>query len=206
MRGEHQIWFRDPQGFLAFDRMSEFVPLPSMGYEQKLNAIMRFVIFLSILLFLIGGDFKVFYTVLFGMLATYGLQLVKEREDLEEFKRRKSSNVEYDRRKKEPCTLPTKHNPFANILVTDYGDNPSRKPGCDITRRKTKRMAESFFNNNLYRDVDDIWARRTSSRTFYQVPVQTIPNKQTEFARWLYRTPGRTCKEGNGAQCMSNQV
>jgi hypothetical protein len=59
-------------------------------------------------------------------------------------------NLRFDRRKQEVCTLPTKNNPFANILATDYGDNPHRKPGCDITRRKAKRMTESMFNHNLY--------------------------------------------------------
>jgi hypothetical protein len=203
-----QIWFRDPRRFLLADRASEFLPLPSMTYEQKLNAIMRFAAYLAVLLFLVNGgtDPKVFYMLLLAGLGTYALQLVKEKDEREKFDKMKRENLRFDRRKQEPCTMPTKDNPFANILPTDYGDNPDRKPGCDITRKKTKRMAEALFNHNLYMDVDDVWSRRTSSRSFYQTPIQTIPNKQTEFAKWLYGTPKRTCKEGNGQQCLMNQM
>ena len=37
------------------------------------------------------------------------------------------------------------------------------------------------------------------------MPVTTIPNKQVEFAKWLYMGP-RTCKEGNGDRCVANQM
>ena len=34
---------------------------------------------------------------------------------------------------------------------------------------------------------------------FYTVPIRTVPNDQTEFANWLYKT-GPTCKE-NSQNC-----
>ena len=33
--------------------------------------------------------------------------------------------------------------------------------------------------------------------------IKTIPNNQVDFANWLYMTP-KTCKEGNGNQCVGN--
>jgi hypothetical protein len=207
---KEDIWFRNPYGFLAFNNMSVFVPLPSMTYEAKLNTTLRFAVMLSVLLFVISGckNLRVFYIVVFVAIGTYGLQLVRDKELREEFERRKRDGLRHDRRKNEECALPTKHNPFANILLTDYGSD-RRKKGCDITKKKTKQMTESLFSNNLYKDIDDIWSKRTSSRMFYQTPIQTIPNDQSGFAQWLYggnAKEQRRCKEGNGEQCMKNQM
>jgi hypothetical protein len=109
----------------------------------------------------------------------------------------------YDKLNKRPCTMPSRNNPMANILVSDYRDNAQRPPGCDINNKNVKKMAETYFEENLYRDVDDVWKRKTSSRNYYQTPIQTIPNDQKGFAEWLYKTEP-TCKEGNGLSCHKN--
>jgi hypothetical protein len=208
MPGE-AIWFRDPSGFLSYQKWTNFIPLSSMTYEEKLNALMRFAAILSVLLFVVTGgtNGKAFYIVVLVGISTYALQLVHEKELREEFNRRKKQGLRHDRRLDTECSVPTKDNPFANILLTDYGNNPHRRRGCDITKKKTKKMTESFFSDNLYKDIDDIWSKRTSSRSFYQTPIQTIPNDQSGFADWLYGRKGRkSCKEGNGAQCVVNRI
>ena len=53
---------------------------------------------------------------------------------------------------------------------------------------------EKDFNYNLYRDVSDLYNKNNSQRQYYTAPSTTIPNKQTEFAKWLYLAPP-TCKE-----------
>ena len=52
-------------------------------------------------------------------------------------------------------------------------------------------------------DIDDIYSKYNSQRQFYTMPNTSIPNKQKEFALWLYNR-GPTCKEGNGYQCFAN--
>ena len=59
------------------------------------------------------------------------------------------------------------------------------------------------FKNDLYNDVSDIFNRNNSQRSFYTVPSTTFPNEQNKFANWLYKLP-KTCKEGNGFQCVGN--
>ena len=37
------------------------------------------------------------------------------------------------------------------------------------------------------------------------MPNTTVPNNQGDFAQWLYGVP-KTCKEGNGNQCVGNNL
>ena len=178
-----------------------------MTVPQKLNALLRFSIYFALLMLLVREDPKSLYLILFVGGFTWAMNLFYEAQRRELYTRHKTQDLQYDPRTKKACALPTKNNPFANILVSDYALNPMRKPGCNITKPRVKRMTEKMFRHNLYRDVDDIWGRRSSSRNFYQTPIQTIPNRQGEFASWLYGLGGRrTCKQGNGVSCMRNQL
>ena len=51
--------------------------------------------------------------------------------------------------------------------------------------------------------MSDIFGKNNSQRQFYTMPVTTIPNNQTQFANWLYKTEP-TCKENNGESCLRN--
>jgi hypothetical protein len=186
--------------------MWEFVPLPAMTFTQKLNAVMRFSIYATVAMLVLRNDLRVLYIVLASAGFTIAMNMYYESEKLESYTRHKSQDLIVDPYTKKACALPTKNNPFANILVSDYVLNPTRKPGCDITKPKMRRLTEKMFRNNLYKDVDDIWGRKTTSRNFYQTPIQSIPNDQGDFAKWLYGQGGRrSCKEGNGVSCIRNQ-
>jgi hypothetical protein len=105
----------------------------------------------------------------------------------------------------------TKNNPFMNVLVTDYKDNPNRDAEIskhvyfdnDDKRQEIQKTIKHNFKNNLYKDVSDVFGRMNSERQFYTTPITTIPNDQGNFAKWLYGRP-KTCKENNGDQCYKN--
>jgi hypothetical protein len=101
---------------------------------------------------------------------------------------------------------PTVDNPFMNILLNEYEDNPKREAVIKtdlINNDEIKEDIEDKFNHNLYKNVSDIWNKRNSQSQFNTNPITTIPNDQTAFAKWCYqRQP--TCKEGNGEQCIKN--
>ena len=201
------IWYRDLPNFAEWDRVWEFIPLPAMSFPQKLNAVMRFSIYATVVMLIIRNDLKPLYIAVFAAGFTIAMNIFYDSEKTEFYTRHKTQDLKYDPRTKKSCALPTKNNPFANILVSDYALNPTRKPGCDITKPTMKRMTEKMYKHNLYKDVDDIWSRKTSSRIFYQTPIQSIPNDQGDFAKWLYGQGGRrTCKEGNGVSCIKNQL
>jgi Family of unknown function (DUF5762) len=105
------------------------------------------------------------------------------------------------------CTTPTLDNPFMNVTMKDYmnfdadGSIVDRPPACDPSDPTVKNEIETNFNNNLFRDVNDVFGKSSSQRQFFTMPWTTVPNKQDEFARWLYLSPA-TCKE-NSDNCLN---
>ena len=83
-----------------------------------------------------------------------------------------------------------------NVLISDY--DKERLPACDPEEKKDEML--DFYNENLYRNVEDLFERKNSERQFYTLPTTTIPNDQTAFAKWLYGTP-KTCKY-DGINCL----
>ena len=69
-----------------------------------------------------------------------------------------------------------------------------RPEACDTNDVEIKKQIDSSFNNNLYKDVNDVFGKMNSQRQFYTMPSTTIPNAQDDFAKWLYLNP-KTCKE-----------
>lgn len=91
------------------------------------------------------------------------------------------------------CRKPTKENPFMNPSILDYNteDPPA---ACNVDDDYINDSMNVNFNHDLFRNVDDLWERENSQRQFYTVPNSTIPNNQTDFAKWLYKVD-KTCKE-----------
>ena len=93
----------------------------------------------------------------------------------------------------QPCTLPTKDNPFGNVLVSEYSENPDRNPACEST--SVNNQVNSQFFDEFEQDPYDIYNKKHSQRQFYSMPNTRIPNDQSSFAKWLYGDCKKTCKE-----------
>jgi hypothetical protein len=61
---------------------------------------------------------------------------------------------------------------------------------------------DDYFNENVFRETDDLYNKSLLPRQFYTVPSTTIPNEREKLADWLYNT-GPSCKE-NGLVCYDN--
>ena len=99
-------------------------------------------------------------------------------------------------------------NPFANVTLNELPDGhtvpnlaPYRKGAPDITDPKRKVDLDAFFRVNWYNDPTDVFGKTQSQRMFVSNPSTTIPNDQASYQNWLYRLPGKTCKEGNPVAC-----
>jgi hypothetical protein len=101
--------------------------------------------------------------------------------------------------KEQTCRKPTVDNPFANIVFSDYLDAGNLAEPCNIDDKDIQKSMNQLYNSNIYRNIEDVFERENSQRLFYTMPITTIPNKQTEFANWLFKT-GPTCKE-NSSNC-----
>ena len=92
-------------------------------------------------------------------------------------------------------------NPFHNILVDEYKYAPTRAAAPDITTSQSKIALDAMFRTQWYSDPTDVFGKTQSQRTFVTAPVTTIPNDQGSYQDWLYKIPGKTCKEGNPDAC-----
>ena len=107
-----------------------------------------------------------------------------------------------------PDTLPFQgqtqahvRNPFHNILIDEYVYSPTRGAAPDITTTQSKVDLDTMFRTQWYSDPTDVFGKTQSQRMFVTAPVTTIPNDQGSYQNWLYKIPGKTCKEGNQDAC-----
>ena len=91
------------------------------------------------------------------------------------------------------CRKPTVNNPFMNPNTVDY-NNDDQPIACNSDDAEIKDGERTNFNLDLFRDVSDLFDIKNSQRQFFTVPNPSIPNDQTGFANWCYKTP-ETCKE-----------
>lgn len=97
-------------------------------------------------------------------------------------------------------TYATDANPFMNVLINEIKDNPTRGPAAE----RSEREFSEVFQTRLYGDPTDVFQRNQNQRIWAVQPNTSIPNDQESFQNWLFRTPGKTCKEGNVAACRTS--
>ena len=194
-----KIWYQDIQDFLLNPKtVIEIIPEKNMTFEQQLNAIVRFALFFSIIVFFVRRNYQVFYFFIIIAVFSIGLYynksyMVKEKMELFD-----KLNIDVLPGETQPCYKPTIDNPFMNVSIADYQDFPNRPPACNILNADVKEQIQTLFEENSMIDTDDVFHRNTGFWNFYTNPSTQIPNDQDSFAKWLYQsTP--TCKERNFA-------
>jgi hypothetical protein len=101
----------------------------------------------------------------------------------------------------EPCK--GNPNPFGNVLVSDLKYSPDGLR-ADITSTESKIALDDLFRVQWYSDPTDVFGKSQSQRQFVTQPSTTVPNDQKSYQEWLYKIPGKTCKEGNPEACLYN--
>lgn len=193
-----RIWYEDLTQFMTNDTYYKIIPTQSMTMEEKLNALVRFFVYLGLILSLVRRDYKYMF---FGVIAAILSAILydyerKKRVSAERFLAAKELDIVDNK----VCSRSTLHNPFMNPSIVDI--HREDKPGpCTADNERVQAAIEKNFEAHLFRDVGDIFGKWASQRQFYTVPV----NDQGSFASWLYGR-GASCKEGNGIQCMDNLI
>jgi hypothetical protein len=196
-----KIWYEDIQGFITHDNYFTILPMANMTFEEKANALVRFFIYLGLILALVKASYKyLFFGIIAMIISVVLIEFDKtQRMRAEKFLDKQDLTVVNNTL----CTKSTVDNPFMNPSISDIAYNPQRPSACDVTNESIQDQVNTNFNARLYKDVGDLYGKMSSQREFYTMPSTTIPNDQTGFAEWLYGT-GSTCKEGNGEQCFAN--
>jgi len=98
--------------------------------------------------------------------------------------------------------LPTAKNPFMNVLIDEIKYNPTRPLAASVLDSSVKVTMEEFFRTDFYSDPTDVFGKTQSQRQFVTMPSTSIPNDVDSYQNWLYRIPGKTCKEGGREACL----
>jgi len=192
-----EFWLENYKVLFLKNNLDKFFPTKQMTVIEKLNAIFRLSIYLSIVLYLVTSNYLYFYIcIITGAFTVYIYKTQKDNMDLyfnlndESFQNIVNKSI-IDENKE--TIMPTTTNPFMNInLITS--DKTQEKAPPSWNNEELQKKIEDKFGYNLYRDVGDLYGKSNSQREFYTMPSTTIPNNQTSFAKWLYNT-GPTCKE-----------
>ncbi len=99
-------------------------------------------------------------------------------------------------------TYPTSRNPFMNVLIDEIKYNPTRPPAGSLQNPVTAKTLDDFFRVQFTSDPTDVFGKTQSQRQFITMPSTTIPNDVDSYQNWLYRIPGKTCKEGGREACL----
>lgn len=169
-------WTSKPAVLFSKETAKYFIPTQEMTYVEKINAATRFLIYGSLLLFIIKGDTNVFFIPIVGMLFIYFL--VSRGIGMNELQET------FGQSPPTTCQKPNINNPFMNVLPMDDRKRPE---ACEYNS-STNDMIEDAFHSNLYLDTNDIYGKNNSQRQYYTMPSTSIPNAQDEFASWLYET------------------
>jgi len=192
-----KIWFEDPKTLFTKENYSKFYPSKDMTFPQQLNTFVRLSIYFSIVVFVLKKDSNIFFVVIFVCIFTFFLYKIDTENKITEKLYLDKNNLRVNS-KKEVCQIPTKDNPFMNVLISDYATNPTRKKACH-----DKALTKKYFDSKLYRDADDIFHKQASDRQCVTNPVTEIPNDSVAYAKWLYGVKEATCKE-EGFSCYKN--
>ena len=214
MKESDPFWYEKPQIIISLKRLTEFFPNPNLSLYEKLNAIVRLALYISLILLILFGQYIFVYIFIFILVLTYLIyksNVDKNEKNIEKYNnfilsQNYGTEQKLDKNKLKnmiditekdindnSCTLPSVNNPFMNInTITDKRDKPK---ACEsYNDNNIKKKIENNFNFNLYRDVSDLYNKNNSQREYYTAPSTTIPNDQMSFAKWCYLSPP-TCKE-----------
>lgn len=213
-----QFWIKDPRVLFKSDDISKVYPSANMTSEEKLNAITRLIIILTLLGYLISQDAKIVITGLVTLVIIVILYYSKniKSSDAKVVTKEQFSNPEVYNLTKSNFTQPNDRNPAMNVLLTEIADNPNRKEaapgfnpivGEEMNKATIGFVSKEFGDNKiderLFKDLGDNFNFDQSMRTFHPTPNTRIPNDQSSFAEFCYGDM-LSCKEGNELMCMKD--
>lgn len=182
-----KAWFDDPKQLIRRDQISQFWPTSEQTPEDRINAASRFIIYIATVIFLIRRDPRVYVlalTVLTVIFVLYKTNMVKE-------------TSKYSLKTTSNCQEPTRDNPMANVLMTDYTDAPNRLEACYYSHPNKFVTQDVPFDSGRSRSSLPKFQKNAIERQFVTAPVSQIPGDQTQFAEWLYGPK-------NGPMCKSD--
>ena len=142
-----------------------------MSVREALNAVVRFSVYLSVLLFATSRD--PWYLVIVPIVMVLTILLNRTFPEAKRLMEGFASGPVVTGYTGMDRSEPTPDNPFMNPGLTDILDNPDRPPAAEITTKETRDKVNEAFaqTSNIYMDTTDVFDLVQSQRNFYAVPA-----------------------------------
>jgi hypothetical protein len=219
-----QFWLYNPILLVNNNSYRKLWPRYNMNLNEKLNAITRLIIILSLLSYLISNNFKMIITGLITISSIAILQYIQSEKNLKKKMNKEAfhnynyiSNSNSNSKSNSNFTLPTVNNPAMNVLLPEINDNPNRPRAApsfnptienEINNKTKNNVVNNFDNKNnihnrLFKDLGDNFEFDMSMRQWYSTPNTEVMNDQKGFAEYCYGDM-ISCKEGNPIACTNS--
>jgi len=203
------FWITDPNVLFKKEYIAEVWPSINMRFSEKLNAITRLVLFLTLTGLFIGNKMQILITGAVTILCIVMLYFFKTKKSKEGFAGSQPAPVIDS----SVHTMPSKNNPLMNVLPPEISDNPTRKEAApsfnkdvvstidnDVKDFVAGNFGDPSIKDKLFHDLGDNFTFDRSMRQWYSTANTQIPNDQKSFAEWCYGDMV-SCKEGHELAC-----
>lgn len=225
------FWSENPNILFNQKYIFEFFPVENMTYEQKLNAVTRTIVLLTLFGFLVSYNLRLLLVSAITIGAIFLLHYYHKKENEKNESKKLSNEIKESFENpaiaylvQNDLPIPddvfdevNSSNPFGNVLMTDYEYNPNKKPAPpafnknindNILKQAKQLVSEANpdqpdIADKLFKDLGEQLVFEQSLRPFNSNPSTTIPNDQAAFADFCYGSM-ISCKEGNKFACARN--
>jgi len=218
------FWVNNPTILLNKKYIIELWPTNNLGFEEKLNAISRLVILLTILGFILTKSVNI---ILIGIITLIIICILfytkKERnipKPIEAFTStptKITDSTMLDTFLKKEYEPVNQKNPLSNVLLTEIYDSPNRRSAppsfqpqvYEDINKQTKKMIQQLnptienTNKQLFGGLGEKFEFDQSMQQYYSTPNTKVPNDQGAYANYLYGNMP-SCKEGDAIACIQD--
>lgn len=156
------LWYNEPS--ILFEHALDFFPSRGMTPEERLNSIVRFVLYASTLVAFYKSDPMMLGL---GVCIIIGLSLVQSMCSVNDIVKCNYKPTFKDIHVPR-CTAPTENNPFMNVLPHEFAAN---KPAACTMTDSTMKQSNDYFEKGLPREITDVYHKKASDRQFVTMPA-----------------------------------
>lgn len=202
------FWLNDTNILFNKNYISEIIPNNNYDVNRNLNAIVRGSIIGSLIIYFVTKNKSAFILPLLTIMITVFLYKNNIKIQTDEYiKNKKDKELESKYLQsvldniKEKYREPTLNNPLMNLNLVDHDNKEALDSTNPIVSEKIqKNLSFNKYSNpsdNLYKEYDPF-------DRFYTMPVTTVMNDQTGFAKWCYASDSQ-CKSGKQSDCIKKR-
>jgi hypothetical protein len=198
------FWLKDPLVLINPLYLHRFFPTDTLTDAEKMNAVMRASIYISIALVLYTGDWKwLFVIVITGLItAGYSANSLEGFRDWIRYKTMDTSTMDIVQISPEISKeRMEEENPYMSYLVNEIMKHPGRREHSSKKKLGSCSRKDSGSSSNsnskealMYEDINDVYQKTQSQRSFAGTPGV---NDQSEFARFLGYNSMRSCRDSS---------